>query len=65
VEYGTPNDWIETSPTAKAYQKSADEFFKGIGNWGYEKGTSWFPSLYAPSAQQRQQQGQEGASEDA
>lgn len=45
-EYGTPNDWIDANPTAKQYQHSANEFFKGIGQWGHEKALAWFPTLY-------------------
>merc|ERR1711879_87716 len=45
-EYGTPNDWIDANPTAKQYQQAANEFFKGIGQWGHEKALAWFPTLY-------------------
>ncbi len=71
-EYGTPNDWIDANPTAKQYQNSANEFFKGIGQWGHEKALAWFPSLYnyeeptrrAPSSIQQEQREEEATKTD-
>lgn len=45
-EYGTPNEWIDANPTAKQYQHQANEFFKGIGQWGHEMALQYFPGLY-------------------
>lgn len=64
--YGTPNDWLDASPTAKSWQKSANEFFKGVGNWGYETGKVWFPDMYEPgikgkNAQEKEEQASENA----
>jgi hypothetical protein len=68
-EYGSPNDWVDSNPTAKQYQQSANEFFKGIGQWGHEKALAWFPTYYnyeeptrPAHAQHHQQQREEEAS---
>lgn len=53
-EYGSPNDWVEANPTAKHYQHQANEFFKGIGQWGYEMTSYYFPGVFHSSSPNQQ-----------
>jgi len=54
--YGTPNDWIDARPTLKGYQQSANEFFVGLGNWGYETTRAYFPVFVDPLPTQKRLQ---------